>query len=211
MIRVFIALSALVIAMLSCKLPFKTVNQQSYEERMKYCKSNPEIKSATVAGSDQVMTMKWVPEKCIIGAPLPNFEAQTINGKKIDAAYFQNKLTIISFWFENCPPCIAKIPALNELAHKYKNDNINFLAIGQDTQKDIELFIEKNPFNFDLVANGEQIKREIFLSPWGYPLTIVANKKGVIIDAYSGGKADFTAFEQTIQKLEPLIVKALNN
>jgi len=122
---------------------------------------------------------------------------------------FKNKLTFINFWFETCPPCIAKIPALNELKNKYKNHNINFLAIGKDSQKDIELFIKTYPFSFDLVANGEQVKRDIFQSPWGYPLTIVANKKGVIIEAYSGGKSDSTAFKQTIEKLEPLIIKEL--
>jgi len=207
MIRIF--LTIITVLMLACKLPVKTVTQQSYKDRMEYCKANAEIKTANIAGSEQVMTMEWVPEKCIIGAPLPIFETQTFNGKKIDAAYFKNKLTIINFWFETCPPCIAKIPALNELKHKYKNQNINFLAIGQDSQKDIESFIEENPFNFDLVANGEQIKRDIFLSPWGYPLIIVADKKGIIIEAYSGGKSDSTAFKQTIQKLEPLIIKEL--
>jgi len=207
MIRVLIPLSMFVIIMLGCKLPFKTVNQQSYKDRMEYCKANAEIKTATIAGSEQVMTMKWVPENCIIGAPLPIFETQTLNGEKIDASYFKNKMTIINFWFESCPPCIAKIPALNKLKHKYKNYNINFLAIGKDTKKDIESFIAENPFGFDLVANGEQIKRETFLSPWGYPLTIVVNKKGLIIEAYSGGKSDSTAFEQTLKKLEPLIIK----
>jgi len=187
---------------IGCKIPIKTMGQ-TYEEIMNDCKANPEIKRGTTIDG-QTISMKWIPEECIVGAPMPIFKTQTINGEKIDAAYFKNKMTIIIFWFEGCPPCIAKMPALNKLKDKYGSKKINFLAIGKDSKEDIVSFLKENTFNFDMVANGESINREVFQSPWGYPLTITVNKKGVIIDAYSGGKT-----ETTFPKIETLIVKEL--
>jgi len=184
-------------------IPFEIIAQNSYEERMQYCKANPVVKTGTTIDG-QTISMDWIPQECIVGASLPSFETNTILREKVNAAYFKKKMNIIVFWFETCPPCIAKIPALNKLKDKYGDEKINFLAIGRDKVTDIKAFIAKSPFNFDLVANGEDIKRKIFQSPWGYPLTIITNKKGKIIYAGSGGKSD-----ETIQIIEPMIIKEL--
>jgi len=196
------------LAFFGFKIPLKAQNKQSYKEVIKYCKANPIIKTSTALDGKTVEHW-WVDEKCIIGAPLPIFETKTIDGKKIDAAYFKNKMTIITFWFKDCPTCIAKIPALNKLKQKYKDQDINFLAIGSDAETDIESFIIENPFNFDLVANGGPIKKDIFQSTWGYPLTIIVNTKGIIIDVHSGEKTDATAYTETIEKIAPLIINEL--
>jgi len=190
------------------KIPLKAQNKQSYKEVIKYCKANPIIKTST-ALDGKIVEHWWVDEKCIIGAPLPIFETKAINGKNIDAAYFKNKMTIISFWFKDCPTCTAKIPALNKIKDEHKDQDINFLAIGPDSETDIESFIKENPFNFDLVANGGSIIKEVFQSSWGYPLTIIVNKKGIIIDVHSGGKTDAAAYTETIEKIAPLIINEL--
>ena len=60
----------------------------------------------------------------------------------------QPAVTVYNFWFVACKPCVDEIPVLNQLAAKYNNDSVRFIAITFDTPEKVEAFLTKNPFNF---------------------------------------------------------------
>lgn len=142
---------------------------------------------------------------CIVGAKLPAFEVKTMDGKLIDEQYFKDKLTIINFWFIGCEPCIAEIPGLDKLVATYGKDKINYLAIGRDAEKRIKPFLEKHHWSFDHIVDGRKLIEETFTVQWGYPLTMVVDPKGVIIDAFSGGKTDASAEKEIFERLSAIV------
>jgi thiol-disulfide isomerase/thioredoxin len=145
----------------------------------------------------------------LIGAQLPDFVATTLEGKTIDKAYFENKVSVINFWFEGCHPCEAEMPGFNKLVERYQNKPVTFLAIGKNSPTDIKDFIVRKPFNFDHIAYGLPIIQDTFQAMWGYPLTFVADKDMRIVYASHGGADDTTAITKIQAALIPVIEDAL--
>ena len=63
--------------------------------------------------------------ECLIRAQIPEFEAYTMEGKKINRELLKGKLSILNFWFTTCAPCVAEIPGLDSIVQKFGTDKIN--------------------------------------------------------------------------------------
>lgn len=184
----------------SCQKPKKL----TYEEGLNNCIQIQEKKK-----NENPNGFSFVGPDCMIGAQIPEFEATSIDGKKINKESLKGKLSIINFWFISCSPCVAEIPGLNSLVEKYGTNQINYIAIGRDGKQDITEFLKKNPWNFDQIPDGDQIIQENFKLRWGYPTTFLLNKNTKIVLAFSGGKSDSTAIEEIQNKLMPVIEREL--
>jgi peroxiredoxin len=147
--------------------------------------------------------------ECMIGARVPNFTAETFDGKVITSDYFNGKITILNFWQISCPPCIAEIPGLNEVVNKFGHENFNFLAISPDDEKDILPFLAKHPWNYSQLSSGKLVLFDVFKHGWGFPTTFVFNKNGIIIAAFSGGRSDERAVKEIEDKLSSIIMAEL--
>ena len=122
----------------------------------------------------------------LIGAQLPEFVATTLDGKTIDKNYFEDKVSVINFWFEGCHACELEMPVFNKFVDRYKGQDVNFLAIGLNSPKDIKDFLQRSPFNFDHIAYGEPIIKDTFKMAWGYPITFVADNDMKIVSIFRG-------------------------
>ena len=70
--------------------------------------------------------------------PAPDFQAETLEGKKVSLSDYQGKVLILDFWATWCGPCLAELPYFQELANLYKDDpSVAFLTISQDQSKDV--------------------------------------------------------------------------
>jgi cytochrome c biogenesis protein CcmG, thiol:disulfide interchange protein DsbE len=130
----------------------------------------------------------------------------TITGKQISSADLKGKVVMYNYWFSSCPPCIVELPALNELKTKYPD--VVFIGMTFESEDDIRKFTTKYPFNFDLVSMSRKKLEEKV--NFGYPTTIVVNKKGEIIFIETGGAIkEEKAFELIRQRVEPKLISAL--
>lgn len=153
-------------------------------EKVKITEFDIEVEGATKKG----FGYSGFNSRCLLGARLPSFETKDINGEEIDAGNLLGKITLINFWFIKCAPCIAEIPRLNAIVEKYGKQEVNYLAISRDPEQEVEEFLKKNTFLFTHVPNAEQIIEENFRLIWGYPSTIVVDRKGRIVEIYEGAK-----------------------
>jgi len=178
----------------------------TYEEAAKNCLENKE--TVQMIGMDGDTTeIKMISESCIEGYRLPDFNVNTINGENISSESLKGKLSVINFWFETCPPCIAEIPGLNQLVEEFGTQSINYLAISTDTNEDVIKFLQKNDFNFSHVADGDKLYRKTFAAKWGFPFTIITNRQNKILKSFGGGPADSTAVNEIINKIKPILIK----
>lgn len=166
------------------------------------CKPDPIVDYETAVKNCRIDTMRAESEKGpmvgytmnydgLIGAQLPVFTAKTIEGKEINKSYFEGKVSIINFWFIGCHPCEDEMPVFNQMVEKYKDKNVNFLALSRNSPKDVQEFLVSNPFNVDHLAYAEPLIEGVFHAAWGYPITMVADQNMKIVHITRGlGTAD---------------------
>lgn len=69
-----------------------------------------------------------------VGMEAPNFEATTIDGKKISLSSLRGKVVLIDFWATWCPSCIGEIPQLTAAAVRFKG-KFDILAVSADDNR----------------------------------------------------------------------------
>ena len=75
---------------------------------------------------------------------------------------------VINLWATWCGPCQKEIPLLNKLVEKYENENTLFLSITDETEKEVEKWLElqKNePDYFPLYENKRLMNYLFQLNP----------------------------------------------
>jgi thiol-disulfide isomerase/thioredoxin len=70
------------------------------------------------------------------GKSAPDFTLIDNNGKNVSLSDFKGKYIFIDVWASYCGGCIKEIPYYEKLKEKYKNNNIVFISISGDKDKD---------------------------------------------------------------------------
>lgn len=143
------------------------------------------------------------------GEVLPVPDLQTIDGKPLTPASKSNKVVVYNCWFVACRPCVAEIPALNQLATKYQSDSALFIAITFDTENRIRTFLQKNPFAFQ-IASLPQKEIDAIKKVALYPFTAIVNKKGKLSFVLFGRPAGEN-MEDLFSLLDQQVRKALDD
>lgn len=131
--------------------------------------------------------------------PAPDFQAETLDGKKVSLSDYQGKVLILDFWATWCGPCLAELPYFQELVNLYKNDpSVAFLTISQDRSKDVvRKFIEQKGYTFPVIFDtgiGQLFEIE------GIPLLIVIDKEGKIRYKHFGFDPNNVDFVRLMKK-----------
>ncbi len=87
-----------------------------------------------------------------------DFAALAMDGSKVDTAALRGKVIVLNLWFVNCPNCIEEIGLLNKLVDDYKaNKDVVFLAPAASKRPDLDKFLVKHPFKYQVIPNGSMI------------------------------------------------------
>ncbi|WP_407404947.1 TlpA family protein disulfide reductase [Chryseobacterium sp.] len=135
-----------------------------------------------------------------IGGNFPKLSFE--NNEKITKSDFSNyDITLIDYWSTTCKPCIQDLPKLVALFEKYKDKKVNIISIASDSKKDrMELakrILKNNNVEW---KNYFDVKNEFpkKLNASGYPLQILVDKNGKIIDRKV---SDLYKIELTIESI----------
>ena len=131
--------------------------------------------------------------------PAPDFQAETLEGKKVSLSDYQGKVLILDFWATWCGPCLAELPYFQELVNLHKNDpSVAFLTISQDRSKDVvRKFLEQKGYTFPVIFDtgiGQLFEVE------GIPLLIVIDQEGKIRYRHFGFDPNNVDFIQLMKK-----------
>lgn len=88
-------------------------------------------------GSDKAPSMGWGDEL----PPVPTMEWLRGDAQTLKEA-LGSKPIVIEFWATWCPPCVASLPKLNELAKKYEG-RVAFVAISDEDPSTIMQFLKR--------------------------------------------------------------------
>lgn len=154
----------------------------------------------------------------LLNRKVPTIKAVASNGQVIDTDYFKGKVTLISFMFIGCVPCMKEAPALNQLYKEVSPDSLQMLCIAphtaaqmsdynSDTNNRLSLLRKANgvdPIPYPVVAECTTTKvgrapnvlgpecntlsSQFFVS--GYPATVLVDRNGIVRKVYEGFSFD---------------------
>jgi uncharacterized protein (TIGR03435 family) len=100
-------------------------------------------------------------------------------GAKMDAESLRGKVVVLEFWATWCGPCVGAIPHLNELADKFRNKPVQFIAITAEDQNTITNFLAKRPIHAWIALDASNAMNKAY-HVTGIPHTVVLGKDGKI-------------------------------
>ena len=137
---------------------------------------------------------------------VPNFTAKTITGETVTNEIFASKkVTVVNIWGTFCPPCIAEMPELGEIARSMPAD-AQIIGLICDASEDSTHQIQRAQeitgqagANFVNIVPDENLLN--FLSGVeAVPTTIFVNSKGEVVGRAIIG-ADIEGYKDELQKL----------
>lgn len=157
----------------------------------------PKPMALQASGDGGMATLKDLPQSALsVGSELPKFKMVDINGREWDAKNLRDKIVVLNFWFVECKPCIAEMPALNKLVAKYSNDDrVVFLSVANSDKEKIQKFLSDREFKYNHIA---QEQAEKYLNDWKvslYPQNVVVNRGKVAFSL--AGSIKFTGGPQS--------------
>ena len=131
-----------------------------------------------------------------------DFAMKDMHGADVKLADFKGRPMVINFWATWCGPCKEEIPALVELAERYKGDRLAVLGVSVDDKPDdLKKFAAEYKMNYPvLVGLGHDDFLEAYDAVSAVPVTWLVDPCGAVAVKHLGiwTRADF---EAAIRKL----------
>lgn len=132
---------------------------------------------------------------------LPDGALNMLDGSVKSFKDFEGKLLVLNFWYINCSPCILEMPYLNQLVERYKDENIEFLALSFDSIPDIKNFLSHTEFNY---LHGSIDRNFMYDFTPVAPGHFIVDENGIIRDIFIGAPRNT---EEIYNKLISVIEK----
>lgn len=137
---------------------------------------------------------------------IPTFNAVTVSGEPVTNEIFASKkITIVNIWGTFCPPCIAEMPELAEMARNLP-DNAQIVGIVCDTSvdtpeqiADAREILQKSNVDFVNIVPDKQLQT-FMANVEAVPTTIFVNSKGEVFGKAIIG-ADVKGYKDELEKL----------
>lgn len=139
------------------------------------------------------------------GCQFPKTFLNKLDSGSINIDAFQGKLVFIHFWFSSCAPCVAEIPSMNKLITEYDTAKVAFLAISNDDRKRMVSFLNSMKFKAIQTYIDQPSMEKYFCIIDGYPMNMLLNKEGKVIDAWTGGSIDATNQNDFYNRIKKLL------
>ncbi len=80
-----------------------------------------------------------------------------MDGQSIDEAYFKGHLTVVSFMYVGCPPCMNEISLLNKLSDDYAAKGVQVLCVAMQTRQQMDEFNNTGKGTYGLIRKALKI------------------------------------------------------
>jgi cytochrome c biogenesis protein CcmG/thiol:disulfide interchange protein DsbE len=68
-----------------------------------------------------------------VGVAAPTYEAQTLDGARVDVAALKGQVVLLNIWATWCKPCRQEIPALETLNQRHDSAGLRIIGVSIDS------------------------------------------------------------------------------
>ena len=91
----------------------------------------------------------------MLNHPIPLLPNKTLDGKVIDEYYYKGHVTIVSFMYIGCLPCMDEINTLNKIYDEYSsNKQLQVLCVARQMREQMVAFNGNNKTIFSKIRNA---------------------------------------------------------
>ena len=120
-----------------------------------------------------------------IGKTAPDFELESLDGKKVKLSDYRGKRVILNFWASWCPPCREEMPEFQRI---YTENSEKLVIIGvnlQESRENAESFVKKLGITFPILLDPNAQIKDMY-NVFTQPVTYFIDSNGKIIDKKFG-------------------------
>lgn len=135
-------------------------------------------------------------------AEASHFSFRDETGILRSTAGLSGKVVFLNFWATWCPPCIAEMPALNDLYRQFADDKrIVFLFINEDRDPtNAKSFLQRKGYDLPMVTVAGSVPSAIYSGT--LPTTVILDKEGKMAFKHEGlAKYNSQAFIAQLKSL----------
>jgi thiol-disulfide isomerase/thioredoxin len=129
-----------------------------------------------------------------IGATAPDFTTQTLDGKDVKLSDYRGKVVVLDFWATWCGPCMTAMPHTQEVAAKYKDQDVVVLgSCTSDTRAKFEEWVRRNQDKYpdivwthDPAERGTERASNKLYGVRGIPTQFIIDRQGKVVDIVVG-------------------------
>ncbi len=92
--------------------------------------------SLTAGAQTDTLDAKYGANLLKAGTTAPDFHLYTADHKELSLSDYKGSYVVLDFWASWCPDCRKDIPGMKRLFDEFKDQNVNFVGISFDTDRD---------------------------------------------------------------------------
>ena len=159
---------------------------KSFELEAKYDKQYFDISSVAeevVIDGNQIKA-EGLPN---IGAYIPDFNLEDIEGKMHQIPGSSSKLILLDFWGTWCAPCIKSMPGIQAIYKEFQAQGLAVYGVTvNDSAEKVQRFLSQNEYTYTFFPAGTQYAIELKLST--FPTVILVDNTGRVLHAEMGAR-----------------------
>ncbi len=140
---------------------------------------------AMVSVLDAVLPITALGNGPVVGKEAPALTLSQILQAPVDVsatwAASRGKVVVIDFWATWCGPCRKSIPHWNELVDTFKDKPVQFIAITDENEQVVRLFLKQNPIHSWVGMEGVGQSTRDRYGIEGIPTTVIVNQTGMVV------------------------------
>lgn len=110
----------------------------------------------------------------------PDFTLQSVNGDNIKLSEQRGSIVLVNFWASWCGPCRTEMPALEQLAQKYRDMGVVVLGVNVETEADgVNRYLRDIHVSFPLLLDQQNIASKAY-NVEAMPTTVIIDKDGKV-------------------------------
>jgi cytochrome c biogenesis protein CcmG/thiol:disulfide interchange protein DsbE len=122
------------------------------------------------------------PARVEIGAPVPSYQAVSLDGDSVSLASHRGKVLLLNVWATWCHPCRDEIPELRAVHARYRDRGLELIGVSVDVDgadDQIRAFMKEFEMSYPVWLDPDERVSNRFLIV-GVPATFLIDRAGVL-------------------------------
>ena len=107
-----------------------------------------------------------------------SWKLEDLNGEQINFKELEGEVVLLNFWATWCPPCIAELPHIQDLANEY-DGKIKIVLVSGENPNKVSTYFDKKGYQLNSYRSLESYPEGLNIS--SIPRTFLIDKQGRIV------------------------------